>query len=116
MDVEGKSRGGMGGLDQVGVDACEVDGFDLFREFAEFVPFFDLFDVLAILRGRPKIQGMEVLTPITLPSLTRPGSLRPFDLLPHSIRAFSSVAQSTALKGILLAFSIVSSLDVAVMI
>lgn len=59
---------------------------------------------------------MRVLTAITSLNLTNPGILRPFDLLAHSIRALSSVAQSTALKGILFAFKMVSILDVAVMI
>lgn len=47
-------------------------------------------------------------------NLTSPGILRPFDLLAHNMRALSSVAQSTALNGILFAFSIVSILEVAV--
>lgn len=47
--------------------------------------------------------------------LTSPGSFLPFDLRPHIMRAFSSVATSIARKGILFAFRIVSNLDVAVM-
>lgn len=54
-------------------------------------------------------------TPTTVPNFTNPGSFRPFDLRPHSIRAFSSVATSRARKGILLALRIVSRRDVAVM-
>ena len=50
-----------------------------------------------------------------LPNLTKPGSFLPFDLLPQSMRAFSSVATSRALKGILLALRMVSRRDVAVM-
>jgi hypothetical protein len=50
-----------------------------------------------------------------LPNLTNPGSFLPFDRRPHSILAFSSVATSSALNGILLAFNIVSKRDVAVM-
>ena len=49
-----------------------------------------------------------------LPYLTKPGSFLPLDRLPHSILAFSSVATSRALNGILLAFNIVSRRDVAV--
>jgi len=48
-------------------------------------------------------------------NLTKPGIFLPLLRLCHSMRALSSVAQSTALKGILLALSIVSILDVAVM-
>lgn len=55
-------------------------------------------------------------TPIMVPYFTSPGSFLPFDLLPHSIRAFSSVAQSSARKGILFALRMVSSREVAVMI
>lgn len=55
------------------------------------------------------------LTPTTDPNRTRPGSFLPFDLRPHSMRAFSSVAQSMARKGILFALSIVSRREVAVM-
>ena len=55
-------------------------------------------------------------TPITMPILTRPGSFRFPALLPQSILAFSSVATSSALNGIRLAFKIVSNLDVAVTI
>ncbi len=50
-----------------------------------------------------------------LPYFTNPGSFLPLDLRPHSMRAFSSVAQSTARKGILFALRMVSNLDVAVM-
>lgn len=62
------------------------------------------------------VTGGHVVTPMISPYLTRPGSFLPLDLRPHSIRAFSSVAQSTARNGILFALRIVSSLDVAVMI
>lgn len=55
-------------------------------------------------------------TPTILPNLTKPGSFLPFDFLPHIMRAFSSVAQSSARKGILLAFRMVSRREVAVMI
>lgn len=60
------------------------------------------------------------LTPRTKPICTRPGSLRTRPpsslpaLRPHSIRAFSSVAMSIALKGTLLARRMVSSREVAV--
>lgn len=58
----------------------------------------------------------RLLTPIIPPYLTRPGSFLPFDRRPHSMRAFSSVATSIARNGILFAFRMVSSLDVAVRI
>lgn len=54
-------------------------------------------------------------TATTTPIFTRPGSFLLPALRPHSIRAFSSVATSRARKGILLALSIVSRRDVAVM-
>lgn len=57
----------------------------------------------------------QARTPMIFPNLTKPGSFLPFDLRPHMARAFSSVAQSTARNGILLAFRIVSIREVAVM-
>lgn len=54
-------------------------------------------------------------TPMTWPNLTSPGSFLPLDRLLHSVRAFSSVAQSRARNGILFAFSMVSRREVAVM-
>jgi hypothetical protein len=68
--------------------------------------------------GRPWVVGGH--TPSTNPSCTRPGSFlaRPDssfpDLRPHSMRAFSSVATSSALKGMRFALRIVSSREVAV--
>jgi len=62
------------------------------------------------------------LTPITIPICTSPGIFRALpdssfpDLRPHSIRAFSSVAISSALNGILLALRMVSIREVAVTI
>lgn len=47
--------------------------------------------------------------------LTRPGSFRPLEYLPHNFLAASSVAMSIAWKGILLALRMVSRRDVAVM-
>lgn len=55
------------------------------------------------------------LTAITSLNLTRPGIFFPLDRLCQIRRAFSSVAMSTALKGILLAFRMVSMREVAVM-
>ena len=49
-----------------------------------------------------------------LPNFTSPGNFFPFDLRPHSMRAFSSVATSRALNGILLALRMVSRREVAV--
>lgn len=62
------------------------------------------------------IPGEDKLTPTTLPYLTRPGSFLPLDRRPQSMRAFSSVATSIARNGILFAFRMVSSREVAVMI
>jgi hypothetical protein len=56
----------------------------------------------------------NALTPMTCPNFTSPGNFLPLDLLLHVVRAFSSVAQSRARKGILFALSIVSSREVAV--
>lgn len=59
-------------------------------------------------------------TPRTMPSCTSPGSLLTLPEAsfparrPHSMRAFSSVAMSTALKGTLFARRMVSRRDVAV--
>lgn len=53
-------------------------------------------------------------TPTIMPILTSPGNFLFPALLPHNIRAFSSVATSSARKGILLALSMVSSREVAV--
>jgi len=59
-------------------------------------------------------------TPRTMPICTKPGSFlgRPVSSfnarLPHSMRAFSSVATSRALNGILFALRMVSRREVAV--
>jgi hypothetical protein len=60
------------------------------------------------------------LTPITKPICTSPGIFLALPdssfpaLRPHSMRAFSSVAMSSALKGIRFAFKMVSIREVAV--
>lgn len=56
-----------------------------------------------------------MLTARTFACFTRPGSFFPLERVPHSIRALSSVATSMARNPILLAFKMVSNLEVAVM-
>lgn len=89
-------------------------------QLAIFIPLLNLDEILCWSAGKRR-QGINgILTPMTKPIWTRPGIFlaRPDSSLParrpQSIRAFSSVAISRALKGILLAFKIVSSLEVAV--
>lgn len=53
---------------------------------------------------------------MSMPILTKPGNFLFPALLPHNIRAFSSVATSRAWKGIRFALRIVSKREVAVMI
>ena len=100
---------------------------EVLLDFSVFVPLFHFLDILVIrtllvtscsvygmlLAMREK--GRQSQTATTMPILTNPGSFRFPALRPHSIRAFSSVATSRALNGILLALRIVSSRDVAVM-
>jgi hypothetical protein len=54
-------------------------------------------------------------TATTYPSLTNNGSFFPLALRPYNLRASSSVAVSTPLKGMRFALRIVSMRDVAVM-
>lgn len=65
--------------------------------------------------GRMQSVVSRTLTATTSLNLTRPGIFFPLDRLCQIRRAFSFVAMSTALKGILFAFRIVSIRDVAVM-
>jgi len=103
-------------------------------ELAVFVPVLDLDEVLFagmswarlgtllphVVVVAVGVGGIEARTPSTMPLCTKPGSLRmrpPSSLparRPQSMRAFSSVAMSSALKGTRLARRIVSSRDVAV--
>jgi len=95
-------------------------------ELAIFVPVFDFYQVLRIVVSCAplRIGGVILgnLTPITIPICTSPGIFRALPdssfpaLRPHSMRAFSSVAISIALKGILLALRMVSMREVAVTI
>jgi hypothetical protein len=89
-------------------------------QLAIFIPLFDFDEVLWRSENGLKDETGTTHTPITKPIctspgifLTRPDSSFP-DLRPQSIRAFSSVAISSPLKGIRFAFKIVSSLEVAV--
>lgn len=92
--------------------------FDLVFKFTILVPLFYLLQVLQdVGNQQTRIHRMESQhTAITLLNLTSPGICLPLDRRAHKARAFSSVAQSTALNGILFAFSMVSIRELAVMI
>lgn len=120
--VGGAADGGFWGKGRIccaGTKGTKFIGFSyLLFQLSVFVPLFNLIEILNQVntgQGGLFSWAEEGHTPMMVPNLTRPGSFLPFDRRPHSMRAFSSVAQSTARKGILLAFRMVSMRDVAVM-